>query len=349
MTLHRHQHHDPAPRVADATDRLPARTLGDSQSGSHDHSHAPDHDHQREVGGSLTRAFAVGVALNLGFVVVETGFGFWANSLSLLADASHNFGDVIGLLLAWGAATLASRRSSARFTYGFGGSTILAALANAMLLLFAIGGIAWAALQRLFFDHGNADIDEAVVIWVALAGIVVNAGTAMLFHSRQHHDLNARGAYLHMAADAAVSLGVVIAGLAIRQTGWVWLDPAVSLAIAAVILASTWGLLKESIGLALQAAPHGLEVEAVREYLSGLPGVAETHDLHIWGLSTSETALTAHLVMPGGHGGDGFLAATAKEIEARFRVGHVTLQIEAGPLDGSVDALTCKQADGRCA
>ncbi len=294
----------------------------------------------------MTRAFLIGIILNLGFVVVEAGFGFWADSLALLADASHNFGDVIGLVLAWGAATLMSRKPSARFTYGLGGSTILAALANGMLLMIAVGGIAWAAIERLS-SANHPEINESVVIWVAAIGIGINGLTAMLFHSGQKHDLNARAAFLHMAADAAVSLGVVVAALVTRSTHWDWLDPVVSLVIAAVIFVGTWGLLRASINLALQAVPENVDVETVRAYLASLPGVTDIHDLHIWAMSTTDNALTAHLRMPGGHPGDTFLAQTGKEIEQRFRVGHVTFQIETGLADDS--AVPCKQAYGHCA
>jgi len=273
------------------------------------------------------RAFAIGVALNIAFVVIETVFGLWDNSLALLADAGHNFGDVIGLVLAWGAMRLALRRPSTRFTYGLGGSTILAALANAMLLILATGAIVWEAAQRLV--HPEA-VGGATVIWVALAGVVINGATALLFMRGSEHDLNLRGAYLHMAADAAVSLGVVAVGVLMYYFGWPWLDSAVSIIIAVVILWSTWGLLRESIQLALQAVPAGIDAGAVKKYLCSLPGVSEVHDLHIWGMSTTETALTAHLVMPAGHPGDDFFSGLAGELLLRFRIGHPTVQIETG-------------------
>ncbi|HXZ48397.1 MAG TPA: cation diffusion facilitator family transporter, partial [Usitatibacter sp.] len=205
------------------------------------------------------------------------------------------------------------------------GSTILAALGNATLLLLATGGIVWEAILRL---REPAPVASATVIGVAAAGVVVNAGTALLFLPGREHDLNARGAFLHMAADALVSVGVIAAGVAMLRTGWLWLDPAVSLVIAVVILAGTWGLLRESVQLALHAVPTGVDPAAVRRHLAGLPGVAEVHDLHIWGMSTTETALTAHLVMPGGHPGDDFLAAVCREVHDRFRIGHATLQVE---------------------
>ncbi len=276
------------------------------------------------------RAFAIGVTLNISFVVIETVFGLWDNSLALLADAGHNFGDVIGLVLAWGAMRLALRKPSKRFTYGLGGSTILAALANAMLLILATGAISWEAAQRLV--HPEA-VGGATVIWVAMAGVLINGATALLFMRGSEHDLNLRGAYLHMAADAAVSLGVVGAGVLMYYFGWAWLDSAVSIVIAAVILWSTWGLLRESIQLALQAVPAGVDAVAVKKYLGSLPGVSEVHDLHIWGMSTTETALTAHLVMPAGHPGDEFFAGIARELLTRFRIGHPTVQIETGDND----------------
>jgi len=273
------------------------------------------------------RAFAIGVILNAGFVLVEWTFGVLANSLALIADASHNLGDVLGLLLAWGAASLARRRPSPRFTYGLRSSTILAALANAALLLVITGGIAWEAILRF---RNPASIDAPVVIWVAALGILVNTATALLFLSGRKRDLNLRGAYLHMAADAAVSLGVVVAGLLTLATGWIWLDPVVSLAIVAVILAGTWGLLRDATRLALHAVPEGVDPADVRRFLERQPGVEEVHDLHIWGMSTTETALTAHLVMPGGFPGDAVIAELADRMDRDFGIAHATLQVETG-------------------
>jgi len=273
------------------------------------------------------RAFAIGVVLNAGFVLVEWTFGVLANSLALIADASHNLGDVLGLMLAWGAATLARRQPSPRFTYGLRSSTILAALANAALLLVVTGGIAWEAILR-FKDP--ASIDAPVVIWVAALGIVINTVTALLFLSGRKQDLNVRGAYLHMAADAAVSLGVVIAGLLTLATGWSWLDPVVSLAIVAVILVGTWGLLRDATRLALHAVPEGVNPANVRRFLERQPGVEEVHDLHIWGMSTTETAMTAHLMMPGGYRGDAFIAELADRMNRDFGIAHATLQVETG-------------------
>ena len=286
------------------------------------------HNHPNSNGtptARFDRAFAIGVVLNAGFVLVEWTFGVLANSLALIADASHNLGDVLGLLLAWGAAALARRRPSPRFTYGLRSSTILAALANAALLLVITGGIAWEAILRF---RNPAHIDAPVVIWVAVLGIVVNAGTALLFRSGHQSDMNVRGAYLHMVADAAVSLGVVVAGLLTLATGWNWLDPVVSLAIVAVILLGTWGLLLDATRLALHAVPEGVDPANVRRFLERQPGVEEVHDLHIWGMSTTETAMTAHLVMPGGHPGDAFVADLASRIDHEFGIAHATLQVE---------------------
>jgi cobalt-zinc-cadmium efflux system protein len=294
----------------------------------HDHHHGhKDHHHHHAPRPDAMRAFAFGIALNAIFVVVEWVFGVMSGSLALIADATHNFGDVLGLILAWGAAALARRPPSARFTYGLGGSTILAALANAMLLLVAIGGIAWEAIQR--FGEA-APVNAPIIIWVALFGVVINAVTAWLFLSGGKKDLNMRGAYLHMAADAAVSLGVAAAGFGMMMTGWRWLDPVTSLLIVAVIFVGTWGLLRDAVRMALQAAPETIDTVGVRKYLAALPGVTEVHDLHIWAMSTTENAMTAHLVMPAGHPGDDFFADVVEHIEHQFEIGHVTIQIETG-------------------
>ncbi len=293
----------------------------------HSHSHTHDHAHHHLHTDRLSRAFALGIALNIAFVVAEVICGLLANSLALLADAAHNLSDVVGLVLAWGASTLARRPPSARFTYGLRGSTILAALANAMLLLVVTGGIAWEAVLRF---KSPAASNETLMIWVAIVGIFINGGTAWLFMADRKTDLNVRGAYLHMAADAGVSLGVAVAGVGILLTGWKWLDPAASLLIVAVIFVGTWGLLRDSVKLALHAAPENVNPAAVRGYLAGLAGVGEVHDLHIWAMSTTETALTVHLVMPGGHPGDEFITDVVHHIEQAFQIGHVTLQIETG-------------------
>jgi cobalt-zinc-cadmium efflux system protein len=295
---------------------------------THTHNHPHPHPHSVEAEAArFDRAFAIGVALNAGFVLIEWTFGVLANSLALIADASHNLGDVLGLLLAWGAAALARRRPSPRFTYGLRSSTILAALANAALLLVITGGIAWEAILRF---RNPAHIDAPVVIWVAMLGILVNSGTALLFQSAHKRDMNVRGAYLHMVADAAVSLGVVVAGLLTLATGWTWLDPVVSVAIVTVILIGTWGLLRDATRLALHAVPEGVDPASVRRFLEQQPGVKEVHDLHIWGMSTTETALTAHLVMPGGHPGDAAIAELADRLDHEFGIAHATLQVETG-------------------
>ena len=273
------------------------------------------------------RAFAFGVALNTGFVVLETVVGLHANSVAVLADAGHNLSDVLALLLAWGAQVLARRPPSGRFTYGLRSTTIWAALINAAVLLLVVGGIAWEAMTRL---HAPESVAPNWVIGAALAGVAVNGITAALFHRGRASDLNARAAYLHMMADAAVSLGVALAGALILATGSLWIDPVVSLIVAAVIVWGTWGLLRESLDLSLHSVPTSIEVRAVRECLEHLPGVASVHDLHVWAMSTTETALTAHLVMPEGHPGDAFLAGAAHALEERFGICHSTLQLERG-------------------
>lgn len=293
--------------------------------GHHHHGHQHGHGHAHQHGHS--RAFALGVALNLGFVAAEWTFGILANSLALVADATHNLGDVLGLLLAWGAAALARRRPSARFTYGLRGASILAALANAMLLLMIIGGIAWEALQRF---GQPANVGGVTVMVVAGLGVLVNGLTAWLFVAGSKSDLNIRGAYLHMLADAAVSLGVVLAGAAVVLTGWAWLDPLISLVLVLVIAVGTWGMLRDSLRLAVQAVPESIESGAVRTFLLAQEGVSEVHDLHIWGMSTSENALTAHLVCPLGHPGDDRLHQLAAEINSQFGIHHITIQIETG-------------------
>jgi cobalt-zinc-cadmium efflux system protein len=283
-----------------------------------------DHHLPREL---PTRAFAIGIALNVAYVLVEAGVGVYANSVALLADAGHNLSDVLALLLAWGAGVLARRPASQRFTYGLGSSTIWAALINAVVLLIAVGSIAWEAFGRLFTAQS---VQPSWIIGVALAGVVVNGFTAAMFFHGSKRDLNLRGAFLHMAADAAVSVGVAAAGGLIILTGWLWIDPAVSLVVSALIVAGTWELLREALGMSLHSVPSSIQYAAVMDYLAALPGVSSVHDLHVWGMSTSETALTAHLVMPDGHPGDDFLDHTAEELERRFGIGHATLQIECG-------------------
>ena len=290
---------------------------------SHDH-HAHAHHHAAPDYG---RAFAIGIALNLIYVAAEAGYGLAAGSLALLADAGHNLGDVLGLGVSWGAAVLARREPSSRFTYGFRSSSILAALANALILLLVTGGIAWEAIRRLADPMAVAGGTVAVV---AAIGIIINGVTALLFASGRGSDLNLRSAFLHMAADALVTAGVVVAGVAIALTGLLWLDPAVSLVVSAVIIYGTWDLVRRALHLALDAVPEGVDADAVRAHLLAVPGVAAIHDLHIWGMSTTETALTCHLVMPQGHPGDDALATIAHDLEHRFHIHHTTLQIELG-------------------
>lgn len=277
---------------------------------------------------NYNKAFALGVGLNLAYVALEAGFGSWADSLALLADAGHNLSDVLGLLLAWGAHHLSRARSSPRRTYGWRSTTILAALLNSLLLLVAVGAIAWEAVRRLQTPAAPAG---DMMMLVAALGVVINTATALLFLRGRQHDVNLHAAFLHMAADAGVSLGVVVAGLGVRLTGWAWLDPAASLLISAVILAGTWGLLRESLNLMLHSVPRAIDLTAVREYLESLPGVVRVHDLHVWAMSTTQTALTAHLVKPEVADDDPLLALTGRELHERFGIDHATLQIERSP------------------
>jgi cobalt-zinc-cadmium efflux system protein len=290
----------------------------------HDHSHAhAGHSHAPD---SFGFAFAVGVTLNTVFVVAELAFGYAANSLALISDAVHNFSDVIALLLAWAASWLARKQPTDQHTYGYRRASILAALVNAGLLLIAVGGIAVEAIQRI---QEPAAVAGGTVVVVAALGILINGATALLFMRGRHADLNIRGAFLHMAADAAVSLGVVVAAGVIMWTGWQWVDAAISLGIAAIVLASGWGLARDSVNLALDGVPRGIELAGVRDYLGRLEGVVEVHDLHVWAMSTHETALTVHLVRPGGYD-DAFLHGVCAELSHRFNIHHATLQIEAG-------------------
>jgi cobalt-zinc-cadmium efflux system protein len=284
------------------------------------HHHAHDHAHA-----DYGRAFAFGTALNLAFVILEGGAGLWSDSVALLADAGHNFSDVLGLLIAWGGAELSKLPPSRRFTYGYSSSTILAALANALMLLVAVGAIGWEAFRRL---SDPPAVPGVTVMIVAGAGILVNGATAMLFASGRKGDLNVRGAFIHMVGDAAVSAGVVIGGALILWTGARWIDPVASLVIVVVILLGTWGLLRDSIAMVLHAVPREIDALRVEAMLAALPGVARVHDLHIWPMSTRETALTAHLVMPGGHPGDDFLSELQHELDHEFGIGHPTVQIE---------------------
>ena len=302
--------------------------MGAGHSHQHGHSHGHhDHGHggHSHAPADFGRAFAIGIVLNTAFVIVEATYGFLSGSMALVADAGHNLSDVLALLLAWGANIAAKRAPTGRFTYGYKSSTILAALANAGLLLFAIGAILFETLHRI---AEPAPVDGTTVIIVASIGIAINGFTAMLFMKGSKDDLNIRGAYLHMAADALVSAGVVIAGIAIIWTGSKWVDPLTSLVIVAIIAWGTWGLLKDSVKMGLLAVPEGICEEAVRDYLNSLPGVEAVHDLHIWPMSTTETALTAHLVMPAGHPSDAFLHDVAEELESHHRIGHTTIQVE---------------------
>jgi cobalt-zinc-cadmium efflux system protein len=293
----------------------------------HDHGHPHGHGHHHGPPKDFGTAFAIGTALNLGFALIELGVGVFANSLALISDGLHNFSDVIGLLLAWCAAWLCTWRPTASHTYGYRRASILAALGNAALLFAATGAIFTEAVRRLIAPEPVA---AGVVVWVAAIGIAINLATALMFMRGRHDDLNIKGAFLHMMGDAAVSLGVVVAALLIGWTGWLWLDPAVSVAVAAVILLTTWGLTRDALNLALDAVPAGIDRDAVEAYLAGLPGVTEVHDLHIWAMSTTETALTAHLVRPNAILDDHLLTDAAHELEHRFGIHHVTVQVEAG-------------------
>lgn len=283
---------------------------------------AHDHAQQRS---RYNRAFAVGIALNVGFVVVEFVYGALVNSLALIADAGHNLSDVLSLVLAWGAFFVAEKRPSPNFTYGLRKATILAAVLSAILLLVALGAIAWEAIQR--FGEPRA-VSGTTVLVVAGIGVVINTATAWLFFADREDDLNIKGAYLHMAADAAVSLGVVVAGALIILTGWNWLDPATSLVIAAVILIGTWGLLRDSFRLSLDAAPKGVDLAAIETWLRGQPGVRDLHDLHVWALSTTQTALTVHLVLSNEMKDDLDPRTITAELRSQFGVRHSTVQVE---------------------
>ncbi len=285
---------------------------------SHGHGHAPK---------SFGMAFAIGVALNMGFVIVEAVYGFLSNSMALLADAGHNFSDVLGLLIAWAATILAKRKPGGRYSYGLRSSSIVAALINALFLLVAITVIAVEAVRRF---AEPATVAGQTVIIVAAIGIVINTVTALMFMRGSKGDINIRGAFLHMAADAAVSAGVVVAGFVILATGWSWIDPVVSLAIVAVIAIGTWGLLRDSVNMSLHAIPPGVDQTEVAEFLKERPEVSEIHDLHIWSMSTTETALTAHLVTPAGFPGDAFTTDLARQLKERFAIHHPTIQIETG-------------------
>jgi cobalt-zinc-cadmium efflux system protein len=301
----------------------------------HGHDHAPGHEHAHGAHGhshghapaSFDRAFAIGVGLNVAFVIAELAFGLRTHSLALVADAGHNLGDVLGLVLAWAGTVLARRQPTPRRTYGMRRFSILAAIANAGILLIAVGAIIVEAFERL---RHPAPVAGGVVSVVATIGIVINLGTALAFMRGREHDLNIRGAFLHMLGDAAASAGVVVAGLLIAATGLLWIDPVVSLLLAALITWSTWGLARDSVNLALDAVPAGIDPHEVERMLRNLEGVVEVHDLHIWGMSTTDVALTAHLIRPCHGGEDALLATATRALRDRFGIAHATLQVEQG-------------------
>jgi cobalt-zinc-cadmium efflux system protein len=305
---HHHHHHD--------RHEAPHAKHGHGGHGSGHHHAAPD---------KLTRAFAIGILLNALFVMLGIAAGIRAHSTALLADAAHNMGDVLGLGMAWGATVLARRARTSRRTYGLRRTTILATLGNGGLVLFAIGGVVWEAVQRI----GSAPaVDGGVVAIVAAIGVVLNALAALLFARGRETDMNIRGAFLHLVADAAVSAGVVIAGVVVWKTGWAWIDPATSLVVSVVILRGTWRLVREAMDLLLDAVPAHIDLAAVEAYLAAIPGVTGVHDLHIWSMSTTEVALTAHVILPWETCAPRLLADTAMELERRFKIGHVTIQLE---------------------
>ena len=317
-----HNHdHCPRPTSAGTHSNTSLRATEQSHDHGHGHSHAP---------ADFGRAFAIGTALNLVFVLVEAGYGLAAHSLALVADAGHNLSDVMTLVLAWGAMILARRGATARHTFGFKKGTILVSLGSALFLYAAIGVILWEAVGRL---RSPVPIDGMTVTVVAAIGVVINTATALLFMAGRKDDLNIKGAFLHMAADAVVSAGVVVAGFIIAATGWNWLDPVVSIAIAVLVLVAGWGLLKDSLHLTMAGVPSHIDSETVLDYLTGLPGVLCVHDLHIWAASTTENILTAHLVMPGG-GNDDFLHHIAEELRHDFSIHHTTIQIELEDVEG---------------
>lgn len=292
----------------------------------HNHSHTP---------ANFNRAFAVGIVLNLAFVGIEGFYGWRVNSLALLADAGHNLSDVAGLVLAWGGALAVKLQPNPRHTYGWKRATILAAFANALLLLVAMGGLAWEALGRLMSNEVSLQSQGTTIMVVAGIGIVVNTATALLFMRGRENDLNIRGAFMHMAADVLVSAGVVVAGALTLWMGWSWLDPIVSLVIAGVILWGTWGLFKQSLHLLFDGVPESIDPKAVYDCLAALPGVTQVHDLHIWATGTSQVALTAHLVMPLGSEGDAFLINATERLHDLFEITHVTLQVVRAPFTKS--------------
>jgi cobalt-zinc-cadmium efflux system protein len=346
---HDHHHHPTGtPHPAEGHDHQhqgAQPTAHDHEHGhGHGHGHEPDHGHHHGPGhqhapANFGMAFAIGIGLNFALVVLKLVVGYQVGSFALIADAGHVFGDVLGLVLSWWAMALQRRAPTDRHTYGLRRSSVLVALTNAMVLLGGMGALAWEAIGRF---QQPVPIDGIALIWVSAVGIVINGVSAALFMSGSAKDLNLRSAFLHLAADAAVSVGVVIAGAVILATGWQWVDPLVSLGIVAVIVWGTWSLFAESLNLALDAAPAGVDVAAIRSYLRALPGVSDLHDLHVWAMSTTETALTAHLVIPAVGSHDALLQRTATELQQRFGIGHATIQIESG-----ADAGACRlAADG---
>ncbi len=327
--------------------------------GGHDHDHAhdeghghahgaehsggafPHHHHHGSPKGRFETPIVIAIVLNLVFVGVEGVFGWLSNSIALIADAGHNFSDVLGLIAAWGAMALSRRPAGARFTYGLGRSSVLAALGNAVLLLVACGAIAWEAIGRFVAPPPVAGV---TVMWVAGAGILINGVSAWLLHAGHQEDMNVRAAFLHMAADAAVSVGVVISGFIILKTGLRWIDPAVSLTVVAVILWGSWGLLRDALHLSLDGVPANLDSAAIKRFIEGHGGVAEVHDLHVWALSTTSVALTAHLVVPQGDAGGKLLDAISDGLQSKFRIDHATLQIEQ-----TVCSSACHGAPGAAA
>jgi cobalt-zinc-cadmium efflux system protein len=314
--MHAHHHH----------------AAGDPQGQSHSHVHAHGHE-----AGDFGRAFAIGIGLNLAFVAIEVVYGIYGHSVALLSDAGHNLGDVLGLAVAWGATVLGRRPPTARYTYGLGGTSILAALFNALFLLIAVGAISWEAIHRLMHP---APVVGSIVMLVAAIGVGVNGATAVLFASGRKGDLNIRGAFQHMLADAVIAAGVVVTGLLIKLTGAAWLDPVASLVVNALIVWGTWSLLRDALAMSLNAVPPAIKPEDVRGFLAQLPGVTDLHDLHIWPMSTTETALSCHLVMIEERRGDAFLSRACEELQTRFGICHVTLQIESEAMHCHLQAHT---------
>ncbi|MGF7133546.1 cobalt-zinc-cadmium efflux system protein [Paraburkholderia sp. EB58] len=318
---HAHEHDEHA-----AHPHAKGHTHSNTHGHSHNHSHGGHHHHHAPVAGH-GRAFAIAVVLNVAIVLIQGVYGVIAHSTALLADAGHNLSDVLGLLLAWGATWLTTRRPSAHYTFGYGSTSILASLVNAGLLLFACGVIVTEAIGRLM---NPAPVAGLTVFVVATVGMLVNGFSAWLFMRGQKEDLNIRGAFLHMAGDALISAAVAVSGLVILGTNWTWLDPVMSLIVVAVIVYGTWGLLRDSVRLALDAVPPGVDLQRIREYLAGQPGVTDVHDLHVWALSTTGNALSAHLVIPAGHPGDAAVDAIVFTLREEFAMQHATLQVDLG-------------------